>query len=222
MIRAAAALLLLGAAVTGRGPAQNPGAAAILEGAVAAVGRATTLRADFTQIVHDPMLGSSDTSWGEFLRQAPSKFSFRWRHPAGDLILSDGRDLWAYLPSSAPGQAIRSTLTGRPGESADVLAEFLDEPGQRFVVGLVRADSVGARPADVLSLVPRQQGTLPYRRVLIWVDRADSLVRKVEVNEGSGATRRILLDKLRVNAPVPASSFVFRVPKGVRVVDASH
>jgi hypothetical protein len=31
-----------------------------------------------------------------------------------------------------------------------------------------------------------------------------------------------VLDRLRVNVPIPASSFVFRVPKGVRVVDASH
>jgi len=58
--------------------------------------------------------------------------------------------------------------------------------------------------------------------VRIWVDRADSLVRRVEIDEGSGALRRIVLDRLRVNVPIPASSFVFRVPKGVRVVDASH
>lgn len=213
---------LLCAAPVARLAAQNASAGAILDGAVAAFGRATTLRADFTQYLRDPMLGSSDTSAGEFLRESPGKFAFRWNHPAGDVILADGQVLWAYLPSSAPGQAIRSALTGRPGESADVLAEFLDEPGQRFLVSYVRADSLGPRTADVLALVPRQQGTLPYRRVLIWVDRADSLVRRVEINEGSGALRRIVLDRLRVNVPIPASSFVFRVPKGVRVVDASH
>ena len=216
---------LLGAALAAApGPlaAQNPAASAILDGAVAAFRRAATLRADFTQYLRDPMIGSSDTSSGEFLREAPGKFAFRWHHPAGDVILSDGQVLWAYLPSSAPGQAVRSTITGRPGESADVLAEFLDDPGQRFLVSYVRADSVASRAADVLSLVPRQQGTLPYRRVRIWVDHADSLVRRVEIDEGSGALRRITLDRLRINTPIPASSFVFRVPKGVRVVDASH
>jgi len=218
----ALALALLAAAPARALRAQAPGATDILEGAVAAFRHAATLRADFSQLIRDPMVGSSDTSSGEFLREAPAKFAFRWRHPAGDVILSDGRVLWAYLPSSAPGQAVRTTLTGRPGESADVLAEFLDDPLARFDVRYVRADSVGEAPADVLSLVPRQQGTLPYRRVRIWVDRADSLVRRVEIDEGSGALRRILLDKLRVNVPIPASSFVFRVPKGVRVVDASH
>jgi len=218
----ALALALLAAAPGHALRAQVPGAAGILDGAVAAFGRAATLRADFTQLVRDPMVGSSDTSSGEFLRQAPSRFAFRWRHPGSDVILSDGKVLWAYLPSSAPGQAVRTTLTGRPGESADVLAEFLDDPLSRFEVRYVRADSVGERPADVLSLVPRQQGTLPYRRVRIWVDRADSLVRRVEIDEGSGALRRIVLEHLRVNTPIPASSFVFRVPKGVRIIDASH
>lgn len=207
-------------AVAAPARAQSPGA--ILDGAVAALGRAKTLRADFTQFLRDPMVGSSDTSSGEFLRQQPAKFAFRWRHPAGDLILADGQVLWAYLPSSAPKQAVRTTLTGRPGESADIMAEFLDEPRQRFLVTYVKADSVGPRAADVLSLVPRQQGTLPYRRVLIWVDRADSLVRRVEINEGSGALRRITLDRLRANVAIPASSFVFRPPEGVRVIDASH
>jgi len=223
LARAVAAAVTVALAVwAGPAAAQQEGAGAILDGAVAAFGRATTLQADFTQFLRDPMVGTSDTSSGEFLRQSPGKFAFRWRHPNGDVILANGQVLWAYLPSSAPGQAIRSTLTGRPGESADVFAEFLDDPGQRFVVSYVRADSVGPRAADVLSLVPRQQGTLPYRRVLIWVDRADSLVRRVEINEGSGALRRIVLDHLRVNAPIPASAFVFRPPRGVRIVDASH
>lgn len=214
--------LLAAASLAVAAPARAQGAGEILDGAVAALGRAKTLRADFTQFLRDPMVGSSDTSSGEFLRQQPGKFAFRWRHPAGDLILADGQALWAYLPSSAPKQAVRTTLTGRPGESADIMAEFLDEPRQRFLVSYVRADSVGSRAADVLSLVPRQQGTLPYRRVLIWVDRADSLVRRVEINEGSGAVRRITLDRLRVNVSIAASSFVFRPPPGVRVIDASH
>ena len=209
-------------ALPAQAPAPPSGATEILGGAVAAFRRATTLRADFVQYLRDPMVGSSDTSSGEFLREAPARFAFRWRHPAGDVILSDGQVLWAYLPSSAPGQAVRTTLTGKPGESADVLEEFLDDPLARFDVKYVRADSVASRPADVLSLVPRQQGTLPYRRVRIWVDRADSLVRRVEIDEGSGALRRIVLDHLRVNTSIPASSFAFRVPKGVRVVDASH
>jgi outer membrane lipoprotein carrier protein len=217
--RCAAALLI--AIPAGPLAAQAPDAGAVLDRAVAAMSRVTTLRADFTQRIRDQMLGSDETSSGEILQQRPGKFAMRWHHPAGDQIIADGHVLWVYLPSTAPRQVVRSNLSGKPGESADFVAEFLDHPRQRFAVSYLRADSVGSRPADVLSLVPRQ-GNLPYQRALIWVDRADSLVRRVEISEGSGAVRRITLDRLRVNTTLPASTFKFTPPAGARVVDASQ
>ena len=219
---AAAGLVVLLALAAAPLAAQAPDAGAILDRAVAALGRATTLRADFTQRVRDQMLGTDETSTGEFLQQRPGRFAMRWRQPPGDLILADGQALWVYLPSTAPRQAVRTNLSGKPGESADFVAEFLDHPRQRFTVTWLRADTVGTRPADVLALVPRQTANLPYQRALIWVDAADSLVRRVEINEGSGAVRRITLDHLRLNTPIPASSFRFTPPAGVRVVDASQ
>ena len=86
----------------------------------------------------------------------------------------------------------------------------------------VRPDTVGTRPADVLSLVPRQTASVPYQRALIWVDRADSLVRRVEITEGSGSVRRLTFDHLKVNTALPASAFRFTPPAGVRIVDASE
>jgi outer membrane lipoprotein carrier protein len=201
--------------------AQAPDAGAILDRAAAAMSRVTSVRADFTQRIRDQMLGTDESTSGEILQQRPGRFAMRWRHPAGDQIVADGQVLWVYLPSTAPRQVVRSTLSGKPGESADFVTEFLDHPRQRFTVSYVRADTVGTRPADVLSLVPRQ-GNLPYQRAVIWVDRADSLVRRVEISEGSGAVRRITLDHLRVNTALPASSFRFTPPAGTRVVDASQ
>jgi len=218
----AVVLLAVGSLTAPATMAQAPDPGAILDRAVETFSHVTTLRADFTQFVRDPMLGATDTSWGEFLQQRPGKFALRWQHPKGDMIVADGRVMWVFLPSSVPNQVVKTNLSGKPGESADLVAEFLDQPRQRFVVTYVRSDSVGGRAADVLSLVPMQQGTLPYRRVLIWVDRADTLVHRVEINEGSGAVRRITFDRMRTNVPIPASSFVFRAPPGVRVVDASQ
>ena len=201
--------------------AQEPDGGVILDGAVAALSRATTFRADFTQRIRDQMLGTDETSTGEFLQQRPGKFAMRWRRPPGDLILADGKTLWVYLPSSAPRQAVKTTLSGKPGESADFVAEFLDHPRDRFTVTWLRADTVNARPADVLSLVPRT-ANVPYQRATIWVDRADSLVRRVEITEGSGSVRRLTFDHMKVNTPIPPSAFRFTPPAGVRVVDATE
>lgn len=200
---------------------QTPDPGAILDRAVAAYSQVRTLRADFTQTIHDEMLGADETTRGEFLQQRPNRFAMRWRQPAGDLILADGQYLWVFLPSSAPNQVARSELSSRPGESVDLVAEFLDRPRERFTVAYDRGDAVDRRAADVLALTPRDRNA-PYRRVKVWVDRQDNLVRRVEITEASGATRHITFDRLSINQAIPASSFTFRPPPGVRVVDATH
>jgi outer membrane lipoprotein carrier protein len=200
---------------------QSADADAILARAVQAYQRVTTLRADFVQTIDDPMLGSRETTRGEFLQQRPNKFAMRWRQPRGDVIVADGETLWVYLPSTTPNQVVRTALTGRAGESGDLIAEFLDRPQERFSAAYHRADSAEGREADVLALTPRERGA-PYRSVRIWVDRGDHLVRRVEIVEASGATRRLVFERLRVNVTIPASSFTFRPPAGARVVDASH
>jgi len=210
--------LLAGIAVPHTARAQDAGA--ILDRAVAGYGRITSFRADFVQEVSDPMIGGGEPSRGEFLQQRPNRFAMRWTRPRGDLILADGQYLWVYLPSSTPNQVIRSRLSGRAGESADVIAEFLDRPRDRFTVAYVRADRANGREADVIALTPRDRNAA-YSLVHVWVDRQDTLVRKVEITEASGAVRRLTFDRLRINATIPASSFVFRPPTGIRVVDAT-
>jgi outer membrane lipoprotein carrier protein len=195
-------------------------AGAILDRAVATYGRITSFRADFVQEVSDPMIGGGEPTRGEFLQQRPNRFAMRWTQPRGDLILADGQYLWVYLPSSTPNQVVRSRLSGRAGESADVIAEFLDRPRERFTVAYVRLDRTGGREADVIALTPRDHDAA-YARVHVWVDRRDTLVRKVEITEASGAMRRLTFDRLRTNVAIPAASFVFRPPAGIRVVDAT-
>ena len=213
------ALLLVIAASSAS--AQAPTAASVTDRAVAAFQRVATLRADFVQTVHDEMLGTDDTSRGEFLQQRPDKVAMRWRQPRGDLIVVDGQTLWVYLPSSTPGQVVRSDVHGRTGQTLDPVGEFLDRPQERFTITYVKAEAVGSRAADVIQLIPKRPDQ-PYRRVQIWVDRQDALPRRVEIVEASGAVRRITFDRLRVNAAVPASSFTFTPPRGVRVVDATR
>lgn len=193
----------------------------ILDRAVAAFQAVRTLRAEFVQTVRDPMIGTNETSRGEFLQERPDRFAMQWRDPAGDMIMSDGRFLWVYLPSSTPGQVIRSALNRSRGGTPDVVADFLDRPRERFEVSHERTEAVGGRPAEVLALAPRDRNA-PYRRVLLWIDRGDALPRQVEITEASGAVRRVTLQRLRVNPRLPAGSFEFRVPPGARVVDATR
>ena len=192
---------------------------AVLDRAVAAFQRVATLRADFTQSVNDPMIGTSESSRWEFVQQRPNKFAMRFRHPAGDLILSDGQTLWVYLPSTTPNQVVRTTVAR--GQSPDVIAEFLDRPRERFTIAYVKEDAVGRRAADVLAFAPKGQNSA-YQKVLVWIDRQDNLPHQAEITEASGAVRRITFDRLQVNGAVRASEFAFTPPAGARVVDATQ
>ncbi len=215
-------LALLASMVVAAAPQQRPDPNPILDKAVAAYANVHTIRANFTLVVKDPMIGDTTTSSGEFLEQRPGKYALRWTRPRGDVIVADGHDQWVYLPSSAPNQVVKSSL-GRQssGEGVDIIGEFVDRPRERFTVAYERADQVAGRAADVIALTPKDRNA-PYTRVLIWVDRADSLVRRIEVREGSGTSRLFTLDRMRLNVTIPASLFTFTPPRGARVVDASN
>jgi outer membrane lipoprotein-sorting protein len=72
----------------------------VLDGAARAYARVRTLRADFEQVVVNPMLGAPDTTRGRLFQQRPSRFAMRFTDPPGDRIVADGRYLWLFTPST--------------------------------------------------------------------------------------------------------------------------
>jgi outer membrane lipoprotein-sorting protein len=60
---------------------------------------------------------------------------------------------------------------------------------------------------------------LPFTKAVVWLDRGDALPRRLEIQEQSGATRRLDLKRIQVNQSLPARTFTFKVPSGARVVD---
>jgi outer membrane lipoprotein-sorting protein len=60
---------------------------------------------------------------------------------------------------------------------------------------------------------------MPFTKAVIWLDQADALPRRLDIEEESGARRTLDLSHLRVNQTIPDETFSFKVPKGVRIVD---
>src|SRR5688572_1139728 len=81
-----------------------------IDRAVAAWQAAKTVRASFEQTLTNPLTGRDVTARGEFQQQGRNRVDIRFTDPAGDRIVADGKVLWIYLPSTTPGQVIRSTL----------------------------------------------------------------------------------------------------------------
>jgi outer membrane lipoprotein carrier protein len=195
---------------------QDPGP--VLDRASAVYQTIRTLSAEFTQVVANPMIGAPDTTRGKLYQMQPSHFAMRFTDPRGDRIVADGRHLWLYTPSSTPGQVIRTAIPSSGTTGPNLIGQFVERPRERYRARYLRADSLRDGIADVVALIPRETD-LPYSEAVVWVNRDDGLVRRIEMVETSGQRRSVELRKLAVNRGVPSREFVFAPPAGSRVVD---
>jgi outer membrane lipoprotein carrier protein len=195
---------------------QDPGPA--LDRASATYQTIRTLSAEFTQVITNPMLGAPDTTRGKLYQMRPNRFAMRFTHPRGDRIVADGRHLWLYTPSTTPGQVIRSPIQTTGTTGPNFMGQFVEHPRERYRARYLRTDSTEVQVMDVVALVPRAND-LPYSEAIVWIDRNDGLVRRIEIEETSGQRRTLVLDKLTVNRGVPGREFTFSPPAGLRVVD---
>ena len=213
-------LVALALALVTAGSAQAQG-----QDAEAIVGRSSrvyrslaSLTADFVQVIDNPMIDSAE-SRGTLIQAGSAKLSMRFTDPPGEAVVIDGEHVWIYTPSTVPDQVLRlKAPSGGPVYGYNLLAWFLDKPAERYEAKYLREDKVGSRPVDVVELTPAVPD-LPFERAVIWLDRQDGLPRRLEITEKSGALRTLALSNLRVNRRVPDSTFEFKVPSGVRVVD---
>jgi outer membrane lipoprotein carrier protein len=175
-----------------------------------------TLRATFTQTVTNPLTGSDVTSHGELQQRIPGDVSVRFTDPAGDRIVANGKVVWVYLPSTNPGQVIRTNLDSSGVQVPDVATWFLHSPETRYTMTNAGSATIDGHATTAVTLVPKDP-SLPFSKATIWVDDDDALIRQVETIDQQGLKRRILLTRLTPNATLDKDAFEFKVPQGVKV-----
>jgi outer membrane lipoprotein carrier protein len=194
------------------------GADAIIDRAVAAYGRLNSMRADFRQTLTNPLTGSTQTTSGVLLRRKPNLLSINFE--SGDRVVADGSTLWAYLPSSTPGQVMKMPYNGDNASAMDPADEFLNSPRTRFNVSAAGTATVGGRPTHAVTLVPKRANA-HFTTAKVWIDDSDSSIRQFDVETANGLKRHVVITKFTPNPTLARSAFVFAVPKGVKVVDQS-
>ena len=190
----------------------------LLDRAVAAWAKVRTVRGTFEQTIVNSLTGRTMTTTGEYQQDRPGKLSVVFAAPANDRIVADGKNVWLFLPSSAPDQVIKTPLGAGGTGTMDLTAQFLVAPRSKYAISLAGALSVSGRPTHAFALVPRTAGGAPFKTATVWIDDADAVIRQFEVTEASGVQRRVRLTSFKTNVPVDASAFVFTPPPGVRIV----
>lgn len=194
--------------------AQSP--EATIDRAVKAYAKVKTARASFEQTLTNPLTGNSHVARGEFQQQTLGRLAITFSDPEGDRIVNDGRAVWVYTPSSAPGQVIKlSQAVGGP--SVDLLGTFLDGPRAKYTMSDAGAAVIGGRKTRAVLLVPRQP--MQFTKATVWIDDVDATLRQLEVSDNMGLVRRVRITKLALNGPVDRAAFTFTPPAGVKVYD---
>lgn len=196
---------------------QSPADKAI-EAAVSAYAKIRTAKASFEQTITNPLLGSTLKSKGEFEQSRPNRFAFRFTDPKGDVIICDGKFVWAYLPTSTPGRVNRAPCGGDGAGSLDLIGEFFTNPKARYTIGDGGAATIGDRTAHIVLLTPKSKDA-KFTRAKVWIEPSTGSLLQFEAVEPNGLTRLVRITRFEANAAVNAKAFVFTVPKGVKVVD---
>jgi outer membrane lipoprotein carrier protein len=206
-----------GLAVLAAGPLLAQSADSALARAQRAYDGMTTLRAEFRQTLINPMLGSPEQARGVLFLAPPGRFAMRFTDPPGDRIVADGRWLWIYTPSSAPGQVIRQPIPAAGANSPNLFSQFVDRPLERYRAAYAGTDTAAGEPVDLVRLVPRSSD-LPFREATLAIARRDGWMRRLSLTEESGQRRELVFERLWVNQEIPVRELTFAVPRGVKVI----
>jgi len=216
-VRPAAAALTVAATILLSTAAAAQDAGPVLERAARTYRDLSALQADFRQIVANEMIGTFE-SRGTLAQAGTSRLSMRFSDPPGEAIVIDGTSVWIYAPSTTPGQVIRTPIAKAQGYGVNLLAWLLDRPAERYHATYLRGDTIGNTSVDVVRLTPKAKD-LPFTQATLWLAQSDALPRRLEVVETSGNRRTLTLSKIRPNAKLPAGTFSFSPPKGVKVIN---
>lgn len=216
-LRALGLLLLLPTLLAGQTPAPSETATQVVTRASRVFKQLTGLEAEFRQHIEDPLVGNLDSK-GKLSQSGKNKFVMRFSDPANEVLLVDGTHLWVYTPSTSPGQVTRRPISTSSVYGVNLIGWFMDNPLDRYRLTYVKTELLNGKRADAVLLEPITRD-LPFRRATLWFDRDDGLPRRFEIQESQGQKRTVNLSNLRLNASIPASTFTFRVPDGVRIID---
>ncbi len=177
-----------------------------------------TLEAQFDQRITNPLLGKTAISRGTFLQRKPGRVSITFTDPVGDRIVGDGKSLWVYLPSSAPGQVMKLPANADGAVVVDLLGQLLDAPKRTFAITGGESAVINGRATRRVVLVPRSSGSVPFQKATLWLDDTEPRPVRIQVTDIQGVERMITLTTWLPNAVLPRNAFVFSTPKGVKVI----
>jgi len=168
-----------------------------------------SLRANFVQKHHARVQGTKKVQRGRLALKKRGKLSFRYA--SGDRVVSNGKRVVVYRKKQ------KTAYRGKADAS-------LYATGFSFLMGKGRLQKAfrfrllaSKKPGYVLLATPRKPSPLLTMMVL-YVDKKTHQVRRLMLVDAQGNTNRFVLSNIRINRKIGNKEFVFRPPRGTKIV----
>ena len=175
--------------------------------------------ADFVQEAEVRALNKTQKAFGEVWFKKPGKMRWNYYSPTKDTIVSDGNNLWYYIEQE--NQVLESSLKDLNGgdTTSTTLLSGLGKIKELFTVRLITDPALQTKSGYLLELIPKDVDEDEIKnKVLISVNKSDSLVNTIYLFDPFGNQTKVSLLKTQVNNKISDKIFKFKTPKGAEIV----
>jgi outer membrane lipoprotein carrier protein len=155
------------------------------------------------------------TESGTLQLRKPGRMRWDYSSPEGKLFVSDGKFLWLYTPSNHQVEKMKIK------ESDDMRAPLA------FLLGKLHFDkefrNIQGKPEAGGTRIVAEPKTdsLPYTRVEFVVG-PDAQIRRVQVTGFDNSILEFDFEQEKLNPPLEAKLFQFRMPQGAELVESTQ
>ena len=210
--RLAVALLVAGPVLLQADASQTPSAASLASRVQQRYASVRDFSADFTHTYQGGVLRQKTTERGRLLIKKPGRMRWTYTSPEKKEFVSDGRHLYSYLPAEKQVY-VNDVPAGGGGTSAALFLAGRGDVTRDFTAELTAKDAA----SYTLKLTPkaRQQ---EFDTLTLIVDRSSMQIRSLVATDRQGGTSTFVFSNYKENIGLPDSTFVFKTPRGVKVV----
>lgn len=177
--------------------------------------KTTSFKSPFTQEFTATLHNKKTASKGTVVFSKPGKMSWEYAEPSGNRVVSDGQKLRVY---EAANKQMYEQVVDKSQYPAAL--SFLTGQGKltdSFTFDLYEGEKMSFPGGYVLVGTPKQP-TPAYKKVLFYVDKATSQVRRVIIIDGQGNKNRFDFLSPKINEVVPPTQFQFTPPAGTNII----
>ena len=175
--------------------------------------KVSTFEADFTQRSYVKMMNQTQSIKGTVKIKKPGKMKWVYGAPDTQILISDGKNLWLYVPeeeqaTKVPVESIYSSNTP---------ALFLAGKGK--LTRSFNVESVSQENQNILvTLVPKNEDQ-GLARLILHADKKNYQITGSTVYDKLGNKTEIRFSQIRINREIPEEQFQLRTPPGVEILD---